>query len=110
MSGLLKNAALEGQMRELSEAVLALCALDSERPVQRKASIQSCLNFDLLSCIDDPRSLDGQNEICNAACDLPYSWCPFLDIRLEVGPVLSKRLDQTSSRGLFQHNCCSITT
>lgn len=57
MSGLLKNAALKGQMRELSKAVLALCLLDSETPVQRKASIQSCINFDILSHIDGPRSL-----------------------------------------------------
>lgn len=44
MSGLLKNAALKGQTSELSKAVLALCLLGHERPVQRKASMQSCLN------------------------------------------------------------------
>lgn len=39
MSGLMKNAALKGQMRELSKAVLALCQQYSERPAQRKASL-----------------------------------------------------------------------
>lgn len=54
MSGLLKNAALKGQMRQLSKAVLALRLLDSERPVQRKVSIQ---NFDKLCHIHGPSSL-----------------------------------------------------
>lgn len=44
-------------MRQLSKAVLALCLLDSERPVQRKVSIQNFLNFDKLLCIDGPSSL-----------------------------------------------------
>lgn len=57
MSGLLKNAALKGQMSELSKAALALCLLGHERPAQRKASQQSCLNCDRLPCIDGPRSL-----------------------------------------------------
>lgn len=38
-------------------AGLALYPLDSERPVQRTASVQSCLNCRVLSCIDGPRSL-----------------------------------------------------
>ena len=63
MSGLLKNAALKEQMRELSKAVLALCPLGSERPVQRKASIQSCLNFDILSRIDGPRFVTVRTKL-----------------------------------------------
>lgn len=96
-------------MRELSKAVLALCLLDSERPVQRKASLQSCLNFDMLSRIHGPTSLTVRTKpaVLRATC----SQCPLLDRRLEVDPVLSKRLDQTSCRGLFQHKLyCDSTT
>lgn len=47
----MKNAALKGQMRELSKAVLALCRQYSERPARRKASLWICLSSYVLSLI-----------------------------------------------------------
>lgn len=105
MSGLLKNAAFKGQVGKLSKAVLALCLLDSERPVQRKASIQSCLALmapDLLTVRSKLAMLHATDLIPGVLS---------LIIRLEVEPVLSQRLDQTSPRGLFQHKlCCDSAT
>lgn len=81
----------------------------SERPVQRKASIQRCLNFRVLSLPLTPGNSEGQSQPCNIPYNLPFSWGPPLDERLKVGPV-EQELDQTDSRILFQHKlfCESI--